>query len=43
MIALPRILWTAAAIILSVIAFLAIILGLAFAYYRMFGSLAGNA
>jgi hypothetical protein len=43
MIALPRSLWIAAAVIVSVIAFLAIIFGLALVYYRIFGSLAGNA
>ena len=39
MIALPRSLWIAAAILVSVIAFLAAIFGFALAYHRMFGAL----
>jgi hypothetical protein len=43
MIALPRSLMIVAAIILTVIAFLATVFGVAVLYYRIFGSLAGNA
>jgi hypothetical protein len=43
MIALPRSLMIVAAIILTVIAFLAIVFGVALVYHGIFGSLAGNA
>jgi hypothetical protein len=43
MIAVPRSLWIAVAIIISVIAFLAVIFGFAVVYRLIFGSLAGNA